>query len=187
MPSPVGHSLLGLAIGFAGLLPGAVDWRGLARQAWNARGALLLCVVLANAPDIDFLFGISRGTLNFYHQTGTHTALWIALVSLSVWLIIWSRRHGQSAWGFLLILALTGSHLLADMCCADNSPPYGIMLFWPFSDRYFLSPISLFPALAKSSWSDLWSMHNVGGMAMEALVTLPLVAAVLIWKRRRGC
>ena len=197
--------MIGLAIGCAGLLPGAADWRGLARQIWNVRGGLLLCLVLANAPDIDFLFGISKGNLNFYHQTGTHTVAWIALVSLSVWMIIWlaiprgagqarlpRTRHdhegsptaAESARGFFFILALTGSHLIADMGCADNSPPYGLMLTWPFSDRYWTLPVALFPAVAKSAWADLWTLHNVGVMTVEMLITLPLVAAVLLWKRR---
>lgn len=178
MPSPVGHSLIGLALGLA-RLPRVS--RG---QVWAQRGWLLLCIVLANAPDIDFLFGIPQGNLNFYHQTGTHTVAWIALVSVSVWMIIWSRRHGRSTWGFLFILTLTGSHLLTDMCCADNSPPYGLMLAWPFSDHYWISPVALFPAVAKNTWSDLWTRHNVGVMTVELLITLPFVAVVLLWKRR---
>ncbi len=184
MPSPVGHSIIGLAIGSAGLLPGAADWRGLALQLWNARGGLLLCVVLANAPDIDYLFGLPRGHPNFYHQQITHSLGWIAAVSLAVGLFAWSRRHERSARGFLFILALTGSHLIADYFCEDRSFPHGILIFWPFSDRHWTSPLALFPAAAKNSWSDLWSRHNAGVIAVEALLTLPLLASVLLWKRR---
>jgi membrane-bound metal-dependent hydrolase YbcI (DUF457 family) len=183
MPSPVGHCVIGLALGLARLLPGKFDWRDLARQVWGQRGWFLLCLVLAGAPDIDFLFGISRGNLNFYHQTGTHTLVWIALVSLSVWLLVWSRRHGRSAWGFCFILALTGSHLLADIFCVDKAPPHGIMLGWPLSKHYWLSPVPLFPAVAKRNWSDLWSWHNLGVIGVELAVTLPLVGAVLLWQR----
>jgi len=183
MPSPVAHSLIGLTLGFARFLPGGGSWRELMRQAWNRRGWLFLCIVLANAPDIDYIFGIPKGNLNYYHHTITHTLGWIVLVSLAVWIYTWSRRHDLSIRGLLFILALTGSHLIADFFCADNSPPYGFMLFWPFSDSYWLSPVSLFPAPAKKAWADLWTLHNAGVVTVELLVTLPLAAAVLAWKR----
>ncbi len=179
--------MIGLALGIAWRLPSNLDWRGLARQTWAQRGWLLLCIGLANAPDIDFLFGIFRGNLNFYHQTATHTLLWIALVSLCVWLFV-QKRHGVPVRGLLFLLALTSTHLIADICCVDHSPPRGIMLGWPFSDRYWHSPISLFPAVAKKTWSDLWSWHNVGVVTVEIMVTLPILVAVLCWKRqRRSC
>ncbi len=185
MPSPVAHSLIGLALGIAWRIPGSLDLRGFARQAWAQRGWLFLCIVLANAPDIDFLFGIPRGNLNVYHQTATHTLVWITLVSLCVWLFA-RKRHGMPVRGFLFILALTGSHLIADMCCADYRPPYGIMFGWPFSDRFWHSSVSLFPAAIKSTWADLWSWHNAGVVDVEIMVTLPILAAVLWWKLRRG-
>lgn len=203
MPSPVAHSLIGLTLGCAWFLPRAPDWRALARQVWAQRGWLLLCIVLANAPDVDYLFGIPRGNLNYYHQSITHTLGWIVSVSVCVWIFIrlailrgagqarWPRawpghewNRGQARQGFLFILAVTGSHLVADYFCADMSPPCGIMIAWPFSDRYWTSPVSLFPAPAKKTWDDLWTLHNVGVVAVELLITLPLLAAVLLWKRK---
>jgi len=201
MPSPVAHSLIGLTLGCAWFLPHALDWRGLARQVWVQRGWLLLCIVLANAPDVDYLFGIPRGNLNYYHQVITHTLGWIVSVSVCVWIFIrlapppacagTGQRHawnrGQTWLGFLFILAVTGSHLIADYFCADTSPPCGIMIAWPFSDRTWTSPVSLFPAPAKKTWADLWTRHNVWVVTMELLITLPLLVAVLLWKRRRSC
>lgn len=184
MPSPVGHSLIGLALGLAWRLPRVPDGRALARQIWEQRGWLVFCVVLANAPDIDVLFGMARGNLNAFHQAATHTLVWAAAVALCVWLAARQRR-GLSARDFLFILALTSSHLIADLLCEDHSPPRGIMLAWPLSESYWHSPISLFPAVAKAGWSDLWSRHNAGAAAAEGLLLLPVLAAVLWWKLRK--
>ncbi|NLB60080.1 MAG: metal-dependent hydrolase [Lentisphaerae bacterium] len=183
MPSPVGHSLIGLALSLAWRLPRWLDWPGLGRAIWQQRGWLLLGIVLANAPDIDYFFGIFRGNLNFYHQTGTHTIIWVGLVSLAVWILV--RRREGSGLGFIWLLVLTSSHLLADYLCLDTAPPRGLPLFWPLAGSHWTSPISIFPAPAKATWAELWTWHNLGVVAVELLLTLPLVAAVLAWKRKR--
>ncbi len=177
MPSPVGHSIIGLALGLAWRLPGGQTWRDLARAAWSQRGWLLLCVVLANAPDVDFLFGLARGNLNAWHQQATHTLAWTVLAAGLVWLLL--RRRSVTLRDFLFILALPLSHLLADLLCADTSPPVGLPLAWPFSEHYGHAPVSLFPAPAKASPADLVSWHNARVIAAELLLTLPLLAAVL--------
>jgi membrane-bound metal-dependent hydrolase YbcI (DUF457 family) len=50
--------------------------------------------------------------------------------------------HGRGAPfclpGIAIGLAWT-SHVLMDWLDADANPPYGIQLFWPFSDRWYFS------------------------------------------------
>lgn len=185
MPSPVAHSFIGLTFGIAACLPLCDSLRAVGRQMWARRNELLFCLVLANAPDVDYFFGIPLGNLNFFHQTITHTLGWIALVAVSVWIFLWRARRGHSGWVLLFILALLGSHLIADFFTADTSPPCGIMLAWPFSERYFHSPFSIFMSAAKRSYGDLFTLRNLQVVAVEALVTLPLVA-VALWLKCRA-
>lgn len=179
MPSPAAHSFIGLAIGMASFLPRVSSWRELARKSWNIRVALFISVLLANAPDIDYLFGVPRGNLNFYHHTVTHTAAWIFAAALAVTAIGWPSRSWRS---FLFVLALFASHLVADFFTADMSKPYGMMLLWPFCARYWLSPVPVFASVSKNSLSSLLSQHNLRVMLEEVLIVLPLVAAVAIFK-----
>ena len=58
MPSPVGHSLIGLAVGAAFWVPRS-SWHSLARHTKPVAGILLLGVLLANAPDVDYVPGSS--------------------------------------------------------------------------------------------------------------------------------
>ena len=181
MPSPAAHSLIGLAIGMARFVPRVPGWRALARRMWENRIPLFICVLLANAPDIDYLFGIPRGDLNLYHHAVTHTSAWTIALALAVWAVGWPDRSWRS---FLFVLALPASHLVADFFTADFSKPYGMMLAWPFSIRYWLSPVPLFPSASKSSFSDLVSWRNLLVVTRELLTLLPVVALVAALKLR---
>jgi hypothetical protein len=185
MSSPVAHSLIGLAIGLIRFLPRYRCWDELTAQFRALWRPLLFCILLANAPDLDYFFGIFRGNLNYYHQTVTHTLVWVGVTALAIW--TYGRlREQRVAWlslGFLL--ALLGSHLLADWLTVDRSPPVGLMLAWPFSDRFFHATWAFFPAPSKHSWAALWSLKNLRLVLVETAITLPLVLIVLWLKRRR--
>jgi membrane-bound metal-dependent hydrolase YbcI (DUF457 family) len=185
MPSPAGHGIAGLAIGMAWFLPRAQGIRELANSLWRFRIQLLACIILANAPDIDYLFGIPSGNLNLYHQTATHTAAWVLLLAAVLWSAGWPEHSWRS---FIFLLLLLGSHLAMDYLCEDKSKPFGMMLGWPFWPRYFLSTVSIFPAAAKSGIADLLTVHNIRVVMTEALYTLPFVVIVaafkLAWRRK---
>ncbi|MFH1477129.1 MAG: metal-dependent hydrolase [Verrucomicrobiota bacterium] len=185
MASPIAHSLIGLTIGLISFLPRYQRRDELADQLRALWRPLLFCVLLANAPDLDYFFGIFRGNLNCYHQTVTHTLVWICGLALAIWAYARLRKRRQAAWLSLgLMLALLGSHLLADWLTVDKSPPIGLMLAWPFSDRFFHAPWAFFPAPAKHSWTAIWSIRNLRLVLMEIAITLPLVMSVLWFKYR---
>lgn len=177
MPSPVAHSLIGLALGAAAVLT-PDDARGLFRQAWRRRGPLCGAVLLAQAPDIDYLPGLLSGDLNAYHHLLTHTAGWCVLVSVGCWLALraWRPATRLAVLGWCLLL--TGSHLLADWLTADARPPIGIMALWPFSDAHYISPVTIFMRMHKRDLADVLQAHNLTAVAVELAWCLPLLALV---------
>lgn len=186
MASPIAHSLIGLAIGLIRFMPRYRRWDELAAQLRVLWRPLLFCVLLANAPDLDYFFGLFRGNLNYYHQMVTHTLGWVGVTALGVWAYGRLREWRASWLSFGLLLALLGSHLLADWLTVDRSPPIGLMLAWPFSDRFYHAAFAFFPPPAKQTWAALWSLHNLRLVLVEAAITLPAVIVVLWFKRRRS-
>jgi len=184
MSSPIAHSLIGLALGLIRFLPRYRRWDELADQLRALWRPLLFCVLLANAPDLDYFFGILRGNVNYYHQTVTHTLIWIGIIALAIWAYGRLRERRITCWPLGLLLALLGSHLLADWLTVDRSPPIGLMLAWPFSDHLYHASFAFFPPPAKQTWTALWSFSNLRLVLVEMAITLPLVIIVLWFKRR---
>lgn len=185
MPSPVGHSLIGLALGAGYLLP-RQPIRDLLKSGWSLRWPLLGAAALANAPDLDYLPGILSGDLNAYHHYYTHTLGWVILVSVALWLV-WRRfRPGAGVRAFVFLFVLLASHLVADWFTADGRMPYGIMALWPFSEAFTMAPHPLFMRLHKADWSEFLQWHNAIAVGWEVLVCLPLLAAVVAWKTMRA-
>jgi len=186
MSSPVAHSLIGLALGLIRFLPHYRQWgelRARLRALWRP---LLFCVLLANAPDLDYFFGIFRGNLNYYHQTVTHTLIWIVATALAIWAYGWFRDRRASWLAPGLLLALLGSHLLVDWATVDCSPPIGLMLAWPFSDQLYHAAFAFLPPAAKRTLADVWSLPNLRLVLVETALTLPLIIMALWFKRCRA-
>jgi len=183
MASPIAHSLIGLALGLIRFLPCYRYWDELADQFRMLWRPLLFCILLANLPDLDYFFGIFRGNLNYYHQTVTHTLVWISVTALMIWTYGRLRKRQTVYWPLGLLLALLGSHLLVDWLTVDHSPPIGFMLLWPFTDHFYHATFAFLPPPAKQTMSDVWSLQNLRMVLMETVITLPLVIVVLWFKR----
>lgn len=183
MPSPVGHSLIGLAIGMGFFVP-RQPVRDIARSAWSLRRPLLAAAALANAPDVDYLPGIVSGDLNAYHHFHTHTLGWVVLVVAGVWLVWRCFRPAAGGREFVFLFALLSSHLVADWFTADGRFPFGIMALWPVSGDFTIAPWPVFMRLHKRDWSEFLQWHNVIAVGWEVMVCLPLLAAVAAWKTR---
>src|SRR5437660_12898607 len=104
---------------------------------------VVLLLLLANLPDIDFLFGLATDA-NALHRGFTHSlaaAFFVALAVACVW------RIAGSFWRSATLYFLAyGSHLLIVLCTATKLgwtfTRCGFPLFWPWSAT-FRSPFLL--------------------------------------------
>jgi inner membrane protein len=180
MATPVGHSLAGYAI-YRLLVPGE-----------QRRSALLLvAVVMANAPDLDFVPGILVGAPAMYHQGVSHSFAFAAAAGVMGAVLLRAMAGRVAQMGFFLAFLCYSSHLVLDLFGRDARPPYGIPLFWPLTDHTFLSPVPLFLGVhhasrASSSTSEwvnsILTLRNVAALGVEIVLILPLV--LLTWRWR---
>ena len=173
MPSPIGHTLAGLTVGW--LAEGAPSGQpGRLREALTP--FVLWCALLAVLPDADLL-------IPHFHRTATHSVTATALV-----LIIAAGVTGKvtvhPAWRFIVALAAAhASHLLLDWLGFDRNPPPGIQLLWPFSDRFYISGWELFPPTARGEFTARMIAINVRAVFWETILLGPLAAAA--WTLRQ--
>jgi len=132
VPSPIGHAL-------AGYLIGRVMPYSRRRPVWTI---VAVCSVLAVIPDLDFLPGLLHGQPALYHQGISHSlgcAIFVSVLAA----LLYGRGRAATTLGGVFFLAY-GSHLIMDMLGPDSRPPYGIPLFWPLSDQYYIAPFQVF-------------------------------------------
>ena len=81
-------------------------------------------------------------------------------------------------------LAAYGSHLLLDWLGTDTAPPRGIMALWPFTDAYYIAPISiLLPVPHNVLTRSFWTMTPLAAVT-ELLIFGPIV--YLVARSRTG-
>ena len=112
----------------------------------HSAGLLAGAVLLANAPDLDFVPGIVIGAPAIFHRGPTHTVLAALVVGLVAAGIGWWRRPGGhgAGWWAAFATAAYGSHLLVDFVTIDQIPPYGAPFLAPLSDRFFHADVQWF-------------------------------------------
>ena len=186
MALSVAHGMFGLALGIWRFVPGCASLDEAFRLVWARRVEMFICILIANAPDIDLLFGLFIGSLNRYHHLGTHTLGWTLLTAFCIWLYSKFALKNHPVFAFWFVFLLIASHLVIDMFTSDTKKPIGIMLAWPFSERYWHSAMSVFPAPAKKTFLDIFSLLNLKNAGWEFLISLPFVAAALLMKIRRA-
>ena len=177
--------MVGLALGIWRLVPGCAGLREALRLAWQKRAEMFICILIANAPDIDLLFGLFIGSLNRYHHLVTHTLGWTLLTAFCIWLYGKFTLKNRPVFAFWFVFLLVASHLIIDVFTSDTKKPIGIMLAWLFSERYWHSGISVFPAPEKKTFADVFSLHNLKNAGWELMITLPLVLAALLSKTKK--
>ena len=183
MPSPVGHSLIGLSVGLLYAWPRGRWPGGFWATVQRHRFPLFLSLMLANLPDIDYVPGILTGDLNAYHHQFTHTLGWVVLVAAGVWMIWKAYRPDVGVREAVFVFACLASHVIADAFTDDSSYPFGVMLLWPVTAEYYISPQYIFPRPLKADWGEVFDWHNARVMGVEFLITAPLVVLVLLIKR----
>ncbi len=168
MPSPVAHSLAGIALA-------ETEDNALTRRSRTVFYAL--AVFFALFPDLDFIPGYLKGNPNLYHHGISHSlGFGLAVAFLFGW--TFSKYLGSYRKGMLFVFVLYLSHLFLDYLTVDTRLPIGEPLFWPVSRRYVISPLLIFSDVQKSSQSgtflrSLFVRHNLLGMAQEFLILLP--------------
>ncbi|HMP73265.1 MAG TPA: metal-dependent hydrolase [Kiritimatiellia bacterium] len=184
MPSPLAHSLAGVALTTLWWMPAKPAWRERWEAAWSLRGWFLLGIVVANLPDLDYLPGIFTGELNAYHQLHTHSIGWWAVTTLGLGFVV-HALHPELGWKPMVWLGLVqGSHLAMDWMTEDRGVPPGFQALWPFSDRVVHSPVSVFKSFDKADWGELFQVGNLVPLAWEAAIMGAVVAGALAWSQR---
>ena len=141
MPLPIAHS----AFGFGCFL---VFGNAFDREASRGEKVLLagVCVAAANVPDLDFVPGILIGDPGRFHHGPSHslTAALVGGLLLSFLLVKMLRGRISSSKIWICCSCSLLFHPFLDYFSMDTSEPYGVPLFWPLVETYFISPISLF-------------------------------------------
>ena len=159
--SPVAHSVVGL-----------LGWQKFSEKR-NLK-TLLIFILIANLPDIDFAFYLFLGekALNL-HQYFTHNVFFAAFTAIACWSLFKSRTE---RFGILLVAF---SHLLLDYFTIDLVNPKGFRLFYPFSSRVF--NFGIFPNLLKDNWAEVFSFYNLLVISLEtAFFAVPVF---LVYRR----
>jgi inner membrane protein len=130
---------------------------------------------VAMAPDVDLLVGA--------HSGPTHGLGAAAIVGALVW--IWGGRFAGRRFA-LAVAAAYASHTLLDWLGSDTREPIGIMALWPFSRDYYESRLHVFMAISRRYWLPEFWTYNLRALVRELVILLPLVAAVVLLRRRAG-
>jgi membrane-bound metal-dependent hydrolase YbcI (DUF457 family) len=189
MPSPIGHTLAGIAVGMAGDRRPTPGFR-----AALSRPIVLACAALAMLPDLDL-------AIPGAHRKATHSLLATLIVMIVASAVTgWVTRNStgsrtenagiERARGDRFTIAVIcglayGSHLLTDWLGMDLSEPSGIQLLWPFDDRFFISGWDLFPRIERRQiFSAATIIMNLKAALWEIAACVPIVFGA--WWLRRG-
>jgi inner membrane protein len=145
-----------------------------------------LYLFAANLPDVDFLPGLFVGDLARFHHGPSHSIAAAMLFGLFA-----SRFFLKRVSAFATASGLYLSHLLLDYLVQDPSPPYGVPLFWPFTNEYYMAPFAFYRSIlyprsfAEPVLSIVFSVHNFLTIFSEIVMLLPVLAVVLYYKKPR--
>ncbi|MDO8725836.1 MAG: metal-dependent hydrolase [Candidatus Methanoperedens sp.] len=170
MPSPIGHILSGILL----------------YQIFNRHDArydvrkLFVYVIISVIPDIDLAIGFLINDLKF-HQ-GVFHSLGAAIFAGLIAGIVLIRKKGLFFNGFLLFSGLFYSHVILDYLASasDTGYPFGVALFWPFSNEYYVFPVTIFLDILRGTsnetlFSGMFNFHNLWAVMIELVLFLPLI------------
>lgn len=167
MPSPIGHALAGLTLGWAVAPP-----PDLRRAAWTQAA---IFAALGAAPDLDLLIG--------RHRAESHSIGAAMIVATAAMLMRWPvARSRARVW--VAVFAAWASHIVLDAIATDRGAPFGIMAWWPFSREYFLTTWELFLPIPRRWYEPAWAWQVMRAAMREVAILAP-IAAVTYWTRVR--
>lgn len=165
MPSPIGHSLGALAVGWT--TTGHAERRMMIRRSvWIA--------AIGVAPDLDLLIG--------RHGMETHSfgaALIVAAVAtIWRWPVAASRARI-----FVTVAFAWATHPVLDALGTYNTPPFGVMMFWPLSSGH-VDFVPVFDAISRRWWLPGFITGNLMAALREILILGPLAFVSWVTTRR---
>ena len=173
MSSPVAHLACGFAL-YRILVARDPKVAGLPRGSRLATAA-----VFSMVPDLDFVAGWLASDFSNFHNNVSHSFTFGALACLLAAVVAstrWPAIRFRALWGFTF--ACYASHILVDYVTHGR----GVMLFWPFIQERFSSPVLLFSGV---SWSKgLWTTDHLWTLGNDALFAI-VVIALTEWIARR--
>jgi inner membrane protein len=171
MPSPIAHSVSGYVL--AKFIPQETS-KYYQSLWWDWQN--LYPVFVAIFADFDFIPQLITGER--FHRGLTHTFIFAIGFSLIVsWLISYFRKYSFSNL-FWFTLIIYSSHLLLDFFTATSGD--GLQLFWPLTDTYFKSAISLFPSVHHSR--GLFDLSHLVFIIWELCYSVLIVSILWLWK-----
>ena len=158
-------------------------------QSWLL---LLLYLFIANAADLDFLPGMFVGVPNRYHHGVSHSIGFALLFAAACsFLLLFFKRDAFTRY-FTIFFCLYCSHIALDYLSTDTSLPYGVPLFWPLNNEYYIAPFAFLPDIWRGSsagvefFVSLLSLHNLWAISSEFLLLSPCILLILAWRKRAG-
>jgi membrane-bound metal-dependent hydrolase YbcI (DUF457 family) len=180
MPSPIAHTLAGVAAAWAtDLVPGDREWRFRSAKASRSDTSLyaraggtltLACAALGAAADLDLLWG---GHREHTHSIGA--VIFVALFSAAM--AVHARRPVLRV--VMMCSTAYATHILLDWLGADDFAPYGIRALWPFDDGWYISHLQVFRGTQRFYMTFGEAVRaNVLAIAQEILILGPIVVAL---------
>lgn len=174
MPSPIAH----LAAGYIVYrLSRAHEPPPQLKPVGRVPGLLIAAAGFSLLPDVDSIVGFLASDFGRYHNNLTHSFFVGGAVSL-VFAGVMKGWRGAFTFWFLFMLACYSLHVLMDSATWSR----GVMAFWPFSERRFLFPITIFHGL---HWSQGWlSSRHWWTVSTELIFAGALILIERGWARR---
>jgi membrane-bound metal-dependent hydrolase YbcI (DUF457 family) len=166
MPSPVGHAIAGIVVGWL-----------VAPPQRHHRKRVILFAAAGMAADLDLLIGAHSGPS---HGLGA-----AVIVGVVLWVSLRSRGMPESARLALATGLAYATHTLLDWLGTDTSPPIGIMALWPVSRSYYEAPWHIFMAISRRYWLPEFWTYNLRALVRELLILVPLTTIVLAMRKAR--
>ncbi|MBN1481272.1 metal-dependent hydrolase [candidate division KSB1 bacterium] len=175
MPTPVGH-----------IIAGAIIYQ--AQQKEKNIWFLTFLLFFAMLPDCDFIFGFLVGDPNRYHHQFTHSFVFVVSAGLFGGLIYskWQRTNFTLSSAFFVCAGIT--HVILDLLAVDKREPFGCPIWWPFSNKFAISPVLIFSDVSRVSdsrlfFKSLFNAHNMRTITLELFILMP-IALIILWITR---
>ena len=176
MSSPVAHGLAAYSLLIT------IEPRLTADPQTN-RKTFLVSVLFGSMADADFLVAHFTKNPVLQHHFFSHSIFFGIGVFFLCFLILKLLKQ-QNAWNAATLLgAAYNTHLVLDYFTEDRSHPFGIPLFWPFTNKHYLAPVEIFHSIHRGTVQSIFSIWNLTAILQEVFILMPV--ALLAFLRAR--